>query len=66
MAWQEKGMGAPWARHAMCESALTGTDTQTHTKQDTQNCERFSFVVHSFMYVSPFHRPRRPLGRVEV
>jgi len=24
MAWQGKGMGAAWARHAMCESAFIG------------------------------------------
>ena len=24
MAWQVNGMGAAWARHAMCESALSG------------------------------------------
>jgi len=34
MAWQGNGMGAAWARHAMCESAFKGTVTvDTPTQQ---------------------------------
>jgi hypothetical protein len=28
MAWQGNGMGAAWSRHAMCESAFSGTAWQ--------------------------------------
>jgi hypothetical protein len=30
MTWQGNGMGAAWARHAMCESAFTVAQDSKH------------------------------------
>ena len=45
MAWQGKGMGAAWERHAMCESAFS--HTFSHIQSVTISIQYVGFPVTS-------------------
>ena len=45
MAWQGNGMGAAWARHAVCESAFNIHAISEVARQRTERPPRFAFTL---------------------